>query len=538
MATGIRKRHSEPCGHWQGRRCDCKAGYEAWVYIAREGGKVTQTFKRKDEAKAWRAEALVAANRGGLQLVNRDPRSLTMALSQFIEDMKEGRVRPKKRERYKPSTIRNYDQHLRRRIAPAQLGSMRVTEIRRRDVQGFVDEMLAESLDSSTVNNALNPIQAFYRRAHNREEVAHNPTERIEIPDPGSRRPTRIASREEAAALLAPLRPDDRVIWGTAFYAGLRRGELRALRCCDVDLAGLVICVEYGWDQYEGQIPPKSETSRRTLPLLSVLRDLIDEHLSQTRRSGEDLLFGRSSQAPFDPSTVAYRVNKCWRESKQRSITFHQCRHTFASMLIDAGANPKAVQTFMGHSKIQTTFDVYGHLFPGSRDEVRLMMDRYLMGEGEMTGAQAPEDWGIPGARRNSIDAEDSFIQHSESHAFRVGKPDQQKTPRRGGGALLGLLQGGEICISMYVDPWEVGGLLCAAVALIVGSNEGLMSGAEPSQEALMLEVNRQPPLHPLIRIRTYVRFMCDSGHRRSGNLIQGEQKNLNGCLKSCLGRA
>jgi hypothetical protein len=39
----------------------------------------------------------------------------------------------------------------------------------------------------------------------------------------------------------------------------------------------------------------------------------------------------------------------------------------------------------------------------------------------------------------------------------------QQKTPHRGGGAFLGLLQGGEICISIYVDPWEVGGPLCAA---------------------------------------------------------------------------
>jgi alkanesulfonate monooxygenase SsuD/methylene tetrahydromethanopterin reductase-like flavin-dependent oxidoreductase (luciferase family) len=50
----------------------------------------------------------------------------------------------------------------------------------------------------------------------------------------------------------------------------------------------------------------------------------------------------------------------------------------FASLLIDFGANPKAVQEFMGHSKIQTTFDVYGHLFPGSHDEVRARMDAYL----------------------------------------------------------------------------------------------------------------------------------------------------------------
>jgi integrase len=46
-----------------------------------------------------------------------------------------------------------------------------------------------------------------------------------------------------------------------------------------------------------------------------------------------------------------------------------------------AGANPKAVQTFVGHSKIQTTFDVYGPLFPGSRDEVRRRMDEYLNGD-------------------------------------------------------------------------------------------------------------------------------------------------------------
>ena len=56
----------------------------------------------------------------------------------------------------------------------------------------------------------------------------------------------------------------------------------------------------------------------------------------------------------------------------------HECRHAFASLLIDAGANPKAVQTFMGHSKIQTTFDIYGHLLPGSHDEVRERMDAYL----------------------------------------------------------------------------------------------------------------------------------------------------------------
>jgi integrase len=64
-------------------------------------------------------------------------------------------------------------------------------------------------------------------------------------------------------------------------------------------------------------------------------------------------------------------------------LTLHECRHTFASLLIDTGANPKAIQVVMGHSKIQTTFDVYGHLLPGSYDDVRARMDAYLAREGE-----------------------------------------------------------------------------------------------------------------------------------------------------------
>jgi integrase len=61
-------------------------------------------------------------------------------------------------------------------------------------------------------------------------------------------------------------------------------------------------------------------------------------------------------------------------------LTLHECRHTFASLLIDTGANPKAIQVVMGHSKIQTTFDVHGHLLPGSYDDVRARMDAYLAG--------------------------------------------------------------------------------------------------------------------------------------------------------------
>jgi integrase len=73
---------------------------------------------------------------------------------------------------------------------------------------------------------------------------------------------------------------------------------------------------------------------------------------------------------------IGKRATKAWQAAKLEPITLHECRHTFASLLIDSGANPNAVQEFRGHSKIQTTFDTYGHVFPGSRDEVRERMGR------------------------------------------------------------------------------------------------------------------------------------------------------------------
>jgi integrase len=436
MAAGIVKRHSKRCARRNGgKACSCNAGYEAWVYIAREKAKVRRCFRSRSEAKAWRDRALEEAEKGILQLPNRDPRHLGVALEQLIEGMREGRIRPKNRQRYKPSTVRNYDQHVRRRISPMPIGSMRVREIRRLDVQEFVDELIAEGLSPSTVYNILNPIQTFYRRAEGREEISHNPTLRIELPSAASPRPKRIASREEAAELLAPLTIGEKPIWATAFYAGLRRGELQALRCCDVDLSASSITVERAWDQYAGIIEPKSEASWRTIPLLGALRNILDAHMARTRRKGDDLLFGRMKQAPFVPSTINKHAQERWEALRLRPITLHECRHTFASLLIDAGANPKALQTFMGHSHIQTTFDIYGHLLPGSREEVRLLMDEYLAQEARNAGAQTPQKLAHLAHRPNLGHFGNPSTQHDGGASSRRGKPDQRKTPRSQSGA-------------------------------------------------------------------------------------------------------
>jgi integrase len=127
---------------------------------------------------------------------------------------------------------------------------------------------------------------------------------------------------------------------------------------------------------------------------LAVLHDYLAEQLRRTDRAGKDRLFGRSAGEVFYASTIDGRAKRAWRahnaaEREAASeagrapelltlLTMHECRHTFASLLIDAGVNPKAIQEFMGHATIEETFSRYGHLMPGARDQARVLVDAYI----------------------------------------------------------------------------------------------------------------------------------------------------------------
>jgi integrase len=404
MAEGVIKRHSTACAARDGKRCRCNAGWEAWVYLSREKRKTRKTFKTKSEAKSWRTDALRAAALGALRQAPKDSRTVAEGLADLIAGMQAGTIRPKGSEKpYKPNTIRSYERALRLHIAPSEVGRLKVTDVRRLDVQELSDELLVR-LNPKSVSNVLNPLQTLYRRAVDREELAFDPTDGIDLPTGKSKRPRRIVTPEQAETMITALPEDDQAIWATAFYAGLRRGELQAFRVIDIDLETDELQVEKGWDQEEGEIEPKSEAGERAIPLLAVLRGYIVARLMRNGRSGKDLVFGRAATEPFCPSTIGNRAKRAWEavnEAEREAagaegrepvllpvITLHEARHTFASMLIDTGANPKAVQEVMGHSKIQTTFDVYGHLFPGSRDDVRARMDAYLAARSRFTGAQ------------------------------------------------------------------------------------------------------------------------------------------------------
>ncbi|HZQ64229.1 MAG TPA: site-specific integrase [Gaiellaceae bacterium] len=317
--------------------------------------------------------------------------TLTQAWEAWKGGAEDGTIRTRSGDVYKPSALRGYEQAMRLRILD-ELGALRLSDVSRLLLQDLADRLLADGVDPSTIRNTFLPLRAVYRRALSRGEVAVNPTAALELPAVRGRR-ERIASPAQAAALIATLNTEhpehDRAAWAVAFYAGLRLGEIQALHDEDVDLTAGVIHVHRSWDKKAGLIEPKSAAGKRKVPIVAALRGHLAAHrLARGHNSG--FFFGFDGR-PLNRPMLIRRSMRAWALEvvgafltgkslpvELDPIGLHEARHTFASILIAARVNVKAISTYLGHSSIQITLDRYGHLMPGNEDEAVGLVDAYL----------------------------------------------------------------------------------------------------------------------------------------------------------------
>lgn len=270
LMAAIKKRHSENCPARRGKRCSCNGGYRAEVYSPRDKKKLRKTFSHRADAQSWAAEVKRGVDHGTLRAPTK--RTLGEVAATWLAGVEDGTIRNRSGNRYKPATLRGYRQALQDHVLPA-LGGRKMNAVTTSDLQALVDRWGAEDQSPSTIRNSIKPLQAIYRRARAREGLAVNPTRDLELPAP-SPKEVEIVAPEVAAQLLDVLPVEDRALWATALYAGLRYGELRALRWSAVDRA---IRVTESWDPKEGAIAPKTKNSQRTTPLPGLLRDYLME---------------------------------------------------------------------------------------------------------------------------------------------------------------------------------------------------------------------------------------------------------------------
>ena len=365
---GIYRIHARGC---KGERCACS--YQAAVETA-AGKKLRRSFDTLGAAKRWRSEMLGA----GREIVAPSKLTVKQAVEHLLAGMADGTIKNRSSRPFKPSVTRRYALGLNRHVLPV-LGRSQLADVRRGHVKHLVASWERAGMSPSSIRNNLDPLRVIVREALEDRVITEDPIAGMRL-DPARGRRERVADRAEAEQLLAALPASERALWACAFYGGLRRGELRALRWDDVDFDAGHIRVEHGWDDEIGEIATKSDAGERKVPLAGQLRQLLRAHKLAAGRHGDDLVFGRTATLPFIASTVRARARAraAWEQAGLQPITLHEARHSAASYLIEAGLNDLELTAMIGHSDPRTTKVIYGHLFDDSCEKVAAKLDAYL----------------------------------------------------------------------------------------------------------------------------------------------------------------
>ena len=164
-------------------------------------------------------------------------------------------------------------------------------------------------------------------------------------------------------------------------YTGLRLGELCALRWEDIDFEGKTLTVNRTVQRIAVpghmtktillETPPKSESSKRTIPLTPELLQILSQF-----KGKNPYVFG--GEKPLDPRTMQYRFKKILKEAGIESRTFHTLRHTFATNCVENGTDVKALSELLGHSDVKITLNRYVHpTMDSKRKQIGALSDFY-----------------------------------------------------------------------------------------------------------------------------------------------------------------
>ena len=284
--------------------------------------------------------------------------------------------------RCKYSTYIKYDTvyrtHLADIVGSCQLSDGTAQELREKIFDHLSEEGLSESLQKSVICVA-NQIIAFA----NRHYLAGIPP--VERPPAKVKKNTvGTFSRAEQAMLLDCIyERTDKFMTAVllCLYTGLRLGELCALRWSDIDFQGKALTVNRTVQRIAApdnaartillETNPKSESSKRTIPLTSGLLGILSRFKTE-----EPYVFG--GEKPLDPRTMQYRFKKILKEAGVGGRTFHTLRHTFATNCVENGMDVKALSELLGHSDVKITLNRYVHpTMDSKRKQIGALSDYY-----------------------------------------------------------------------------------------------------------------------------------------------------------------
>ncbi len=160
-----------------------------------------------------------------------------------------------------------------------------------------------------------------------------------------------------------------KTLFHLAIFTGARQGEIIGLYWSDIKWQQKQIHIQRSFNKGTWY-KTKTKTSNRRIDIGPTLLKVLKEWKLACPPSKLNLIFPNEIGQPMDSKNMVNRYFKPGlKDAKINPIRFHDIRHTFASLLIDQNENPKYIQGQLGHSSIQMTFDIYGHLMKKTNQE-------------------------------------------------------------------------------------------------------------------------------------------------------------------------
>jgi len=384
-----------------------------WVFINRNGRRKSLRIGAQKSAEKL-AEKIQARLTLGQPAT--EEKKILPTLSHYYERFSSTYLEIAVRE----STASSYRTDFKVHILPA-LGSKRLDEITTEDMEKFVADLLVtKKLAKATISKTLRELSRLFTHAMKHKLITENPASRLgelysqapvrhekiepltpdeiplflaaaRAPMPSETKKVRVTKNGETVLKIVAGERDWSLqrctLFLCAIHTGLRAGEQLALEWLDIDWRGKFVSVERSYDRVHRKVvPTKTKKHRRV--------DLSDEllgALQELRRNRLQAWFGRdkshllaaglwddAAKLPkvifcnedggyIDRTNLVERhLLRCLEKAGLKRRRFHDLRHTFASLLLTDGAPIAYVSEQMGHSSIEMTVKIYGHLIPGA----------------------------------------------------------------------------------------------------------------------------------------------------------------------------
>jgi integrase len=353
---------------------------EAWIadFTDGNGKRHIQTFSQKKKADAYEAKVRTDLNAGTHVALDSD---LTIAA---VAEKWIKRVEANAKER---ATIRQYRQHIDLHIVP-RIGAVKLAKLTRAQIEHFRDGLLSgvgdrhKALSRPLARKVLTSLKSMLKVVH-----CNHLADNVRV-DAGKRDQRKlevgrdIPTPAEVKRLVEAAKHKARLytLLKTAALTGLRASELRGLRWSDVDLKSGELHVRQRADRFGVIGPPKSDSSRRSIPFGPDLILALKQWKLACPKGEHDLVFPTSTGAIDHHKNMLRALEPIMKAAgvvnKDGSPKYgmHSLRHFFASWCINPAERggrelpAKVVQQWLGHGSITMTLDIYGHLFADKSD--------------------------------------------------------------------------------------------------------------------------------------------------------------------------